>query len=116
MKYYKVVWGYQPEEYIPIDETELEKALYAHISGKVAIFKEGSINGSRISVIAPDVCRAMGWNRGYKLTPEDYEEFDDREGVKYAGYLAEVKDRVNYLINSGKTDLIGKNTDIKLLK
>ena len=52
--YFKVVRGYGDEDFIPIDETELEKAIYAHMSGKPVVFENGSINGNQISIIRPD--------------------------------------------------------------
>jgi hypothetical protein len=38
MRYYKILHGFEPEDYIPIDETELEKAIFAHLRGIKAAF------------------------------------------------------------------------------
>lgn len=114
-RYFKVVRGFDGE-HIPIDDTELEKALYAHITGKVVVFQEGSINGNHISAIMPDYNRAMGYSRGWKMTADDYNALSDA-GIEdqYKGYLAEVKDKVNRLIETRQEHLIGKNADVKQL-
>lgn len=70
MKYYKVYTDYS--NYIPIDETELEKAMRAFQSGAGAIFNNGATR--RIDIILPDDVRMMGWNAGYKPTAEELGE------------------------------------------
>lgn len=73
MKYFKVQKGYNVDDYISIDETELRKAIIAQVTGKIAIFSEGTIAGNSIMSITPDYNRQMGWKRDYKLTGEDYD-------------------------------------------
>ena len=70
MKYFIVRFGYNESESISVDETELIKALKIQGNGQVGLFKEGSISGNHIISITPDFNRAMGYNRGYKLTSE----------------------------------------------
>lgn len=74
MKYFKVKFGFGPDEFLSVDETELPMALRAHISGKKGMFKEGSISGDKIIAITPDFNRALGLNRDYALKGEDYRE------------------------------------------
>ncbi len=106
-KYFKVVRGFGTDDFIPITEKELEKAIYAHISGKTVVFDNGSINGAHISAIMPDFHRAMGWNYSYKLQPEDFSEINGLIGGEYKGILGQVKEKVNYLMKSGQAHLIG---------
>lgn len=70
--YFKVVHGFRPEDFISIDEDELEMALFAHVSGKKIIFSNGSISGSMIQKIVPDHQKTMGWNTAHSLLPEDW--------------------------------------------
>jgi len=102
-KFYKVVWGFDAEDYVPIDESELEKAIYAHATGKTAIFSEGSISGSKIIAIQPDYHRAMGWSPGWKLGADDFNELADK-GIDRAhrDHLSLAKERVHDMIATGK--------------
>lgn len=87
MKYYKVRMF---NENISIDETELARALYAQITGKVAILKNGSVSGNQIFSITPDYHKAMGYNEDYKLTPEDHKKIAEK-CKDYIGTIGEVK-------------------------
>lgn len=113
MRYYKVQIGYG-DDFIPITEEELEKALYAQMTGGTVFLSEGSVTGNSIISIRPDYHRAMGWNYGHKFTPEDHADIN-RSCSSYQGYLAEVKDKVNYLMKTNQDKLIGQNVDTKSL-
>lgn len=110
MKYYKIIRGYSAEDYIEIDETELEKAYGAFLMKKDGVYSGGAVRGSEILAIQPDFHRTMGWNRGYKLCALDYEELSDK-GIDRAckNQLSEAKSKVEFLISNGQIDLIGKN-------
>ena len=104
MNYYKIIRGYNSEDYIEIDETELEKALMSFLTKKDAIYERGAVRGSEILAIQPDYHRTMGWNRGYKLGAEDFEELSQK-GIdrKLQNILSEKKEKVQNLI-SGRQD------------
>ena len=69
MMHFKIYSGFTDKEPISIDETELEKALIAQITGKVTILKHGSIAGNSISKIVPDFDRA---EKRYNPSGPDY--------------------------------------------
>jgi hypothetical protein len=109
MKYFKVIKGFRTDEFIPIDETELDKAIYAHLTGKVVSFNNGSINGDAINSVMPDWHRAMGWNYGHIMQTDDWDEIRSK-GIenKYAGAIGESKEKVQYLIETNQLHLLGK--------
>lgn len=87
MKKFKVMIDYK--NFIPIDETELEKALKAMMmSGKV-FFANGATE--RIHAILPDFHAMMGWNYGYELQAEDYELIRDSKDCREAKALISSK-------------------------
>lgn len=113
MKYYRVYTGFT--DYIPIDSTEIEKAMYAFITGNPVAFQDGAT--TRIDRIVPDYHRAMGWNPGHKLEADDWNELA-RDGVKqsYDRALGIVRDRVQLLMDTGRTNLIGQNVKLPELE
>ncbi len=109
MRYFKVMRGFGENDFIPIEESELEKAVYAQIVGNiVATFANGSIMGNHISAVLPDFHRAMGWNYGHKIGVDDHSELN-RSGVanRYAGVVGIAKERVNYFMTTNQRHLIG---------
>jgi hypothetical protein len=102
-KYFKVWIGY--EKFIPIDEEELPRAIAAQITGKIVTLKNGQVRGSAVTVIEPDYHRAMGWNDGYKLGPEDHSEISKYCG-DYRGYIGKIKEEVHAALNAGDAKLL----------
>lgn len=83
MKHYRVVYGYGKDDFISIEESELQRALLAQGKGGVFVTGEGTIAGNEIKRIVPDYQRDMGWNRDYQLTGEDYAEIGDAKMRAY---------------------------------
>ena len=108
MFFYKIVFGYDPEDYIQIDGDELEKATYCHLSGKKGVFTGGTISGDKIISIYPDLHRAMGYNRGWKLNADDYADIASK-GIdrKHRAQQIIARDRVQYFIKQNTPELIG---------
>ena len=101
MKYFKIQYGYNEADYMPITEDELPKALAIFIDGSdKAIFRNGAIRGQDIMRIVPDWHTAKGWNKGYKMGPEDYSEIKPLENsynqtYNQAKLIAEIAIREN---------------------
>jgi hypothetical protein len=115
--YYKIIRGYSSEDYIEINQDELEKASYCFLMKKDAIYSGGAVKGSEILAIQPDYHRTMGWNRGYKLQAEDYSELKEK-GLdrKMQLELEKAGDKVKYLIETRQENLIGQNVAIPELE
>ena len=94
MKYFKIQIGYGVDNFISIDETELPMALRAQITGKVGLFKEGTITGKNIMSITADYNRMEGYNRDYKMTGEDYERISKKTIDECRLFLSETKNKI----------------------
>lgn len=108
MRYFKIKTGYGDQDFISIDETELEAAVYAFLTDAKGMFKNGAVNGKNIMSITEDWHREFGWNYTYKLGPDDWEQINREATPKYRGIIQEAKDRVQGYISKGTTNKIGK--------
>lgn len=71
----RIITGYNGEGFT-VSAEEAHKAYYAFTNPNVrVVFNDGgiAIRGQDIMRIEPDYHSAMGWNQGYKLTPEDWQ-------------------------------------------
>jgi hypothetical protein len=99
MKYFKIKKGFGKNSFQRIDETELDKAILAQISGKVFLGKEGTIAGNNIIAIEPDYHRAMGFNDGYELQPDDW-IYIRRDCKEYDGFIGKSVERIKSLMTN----------------
>lgn len=93
MKYYKVRTGYAADDFIKIDETELEISLYAFLTESKVMLNRGAVNGKTILGIKPDYHAALGLNDGHQLQPEDWERIRANCG-SYETFFEETKSRL----------------------
>lgn len=117
MKWFKIKTGYNQNDFVSIDENELELALHIfNVDGK-AVFKNGVARGKDIIAIKEDWHKAMGINQAWKLNEDDYNEMA-KQGIdtKYRGAITEAKERVRYLVDNKKENLIGTGIDIPELQ
>jgi len=77
---YKVMLDYK--NFIPINETELHKAMTAFLNGNGAVFENGATD--KIHAILPDFHAIMGYNYGYELQAEDWAEIGASKAVIWA--------------------------------
>ena len=117
MRFFKIKTGYNNSDFVPIDETELEIALYVFITDGKAVFKNGVVRGKDIIAITEDWHRVMGINQVWKLDADDYNEMHKR-GItqEYKGAIDVAKMRVQYLIETKQENLIGKGVSIPALE
>jgi hypothetical protein len=106
-RYLKVKTGFKDEDFISITENELETAMYAFLTDSKAVLNNGAVNGRNIMSITEDWHREFGWNYGYKLLPEDFQQIN-AEGGHYKGLIALVKENVQGYIANNQIHLIGK--------
>ena len=110
MRHFLVKYGFSRDEVISIDHTEIEKAIYAHLTGAKVAFKSGSVSGDKIISVTPDFHRELGWGYDHVLDGYDYKDLnhDDLQN-KYRHFLGQMTEKVKYLMESGQKHLIGKN-------
>lgn len=116
-KFFKIKTGYDGEQFISIDETELESALYCFMTDSKGIFKNGVCRGKDIINISEDWHKVMGWNPTHELDSDDWNEIrSSGTEAKYHGLIGSVKEKIQYLVRTKQENLIGKNVAIPELK
>jgi hypothetical protein len=99
-KHFRVKTGYGKDDFISIAEDDLSTAIRAQVTGRVAIFDEGTISGNHIIAIVPDYQREMGWGRDYQLTGEDYEYIGSKAVREHRDVLQNTKRAVQNQLGS----------------
>ena len=108
MKYFKIIHGYNEADYIPINENELPKALVLFKEpNNRAVFENGAIRGQDIMRIVPDWHTDQGWNKGWKMTPDDYADIKHLE-PEYKKTYAHAELIANTAIKTGNRDILNK--------
>lgn len=109
MKYFKIVYGYNKDDYIEIVGDELPKAiaLFLEGSGK-GVFQGGIVRGQDILTpgIIPNWNKEFGYNKSYKMTPDDYGSIPKSLEQSYSKAYDIAKDIVKYAIENKKQELI----------
>lgn len=106
-KYYKLVFGFNEDDYLSITSDELHKAQVIAIEGGKAIFENGFYNnrGNDVMRIVPDWHRVRGWNKGYKMNALDHEDIKSLI-EPYRKTLANSKLLAEYIIRNNKRELL----------
>lgn len=105
-KHFKVVFGFNPNDYVSIDEDELVKAQVMFMEGKGrALFGDTAIRGQDILRIVPDWHAHFGWNKGYKMLPEDDEYVQPLE-KPYKLMIENTKDIAKFIVENKRYDLL----------
>lgn len=112
-KRFKVKYGYSVADQVSIGVDELEKALYAQKFGEVVQLGSKQVNGRNIIVIEPHWHFYTGWYDYYE--PQNGDDFAQIERDCPPGLedtIREYRERVDYLITTGRKNMIGKNIDL----
>lgn len=108
-KYFKVKYGFGTLDKVSVDEKELEKAIYAQITGTPIQLGNSFINGRNIISITPDYHRYTGWYESYEpQSGEDWIQIK-RDCPDFEGSIEHYKKRVSFLIQINKVKEIGQN-------
>lgn len=115
---WRVIYGYNSNDYISITEDFLEKAKYAWIAKKIFNAPNGKmINGNEIKRIEPDFRFYTGWFDSYNpQTAEDYAQIDRDVPQKELSERSLLADnRVKYVLHNNKINLLSDVNSIDKL-
>jgi len=108
-----VRFGYGTLDRVSIGVDELEKALYAQKFGEVALIGGKQIKGNEIKVIEPDYHYYTGWYSSYEpSTGDDFAQIERDCPKGLNDVIRNYRERVDFLINTGRKNLIGKNISL----
>lgn len=111
MKYFKIIYGYNESDYITITENELPKAIWLFKQGtNRAVFENGAVRGQDIMRIVPDWHSVMGWNKGWKMTPDEFNDIKHLE-KPYKDTYAKAELISARAIQENKIELLEKPMD-----
>lgn len=108
MKYFKIIYGYNEADYITINENELPKALVLFKEpNNRAVFENGAVRGQDIMRIVPDWHTDQGWNKGWKMTPDDFSDIKHLESG-YKKTYAQAELIADTAIKTGNREMLNK--------
>lgn len=114
---WRVVFGYNPNEYVSIKEDYLEKAKYAMLSGGLFNYNNQTVRGSEIKRIEPDIRYYTGWLDSYSpKESEDYAQIErdvPRTMLEERSRIAD--DRVRYVLQKGQPKLLNDISSVDKL-
>lgn len=105
--HFKVKIGFGKDDFISITEKELGVAIRAQITGKVAVFNEGTVSGNNIIAITPDYHRLLGFNHDYVLEGEDMKRIGKSKINEFRELFENTKTQVNEQLSGNTTKRIG---------
>lgn len=112
---FKVRYGFDKMSHVRIEAgPELEKVIYAWRKQIPVTLGDRIIQGKHIISIEPDYHYYTGWYESYQpVTGDDWAQID-RDCPKFDGYIEAYRNRVNDLIERGKTNLIGMQKPLEI--
>lgn len=105
-KFFKIIHGYNETDYIGITENELPKAIWLFKQGtNRAVFENGAVRGQDIMRIVPDWHASQGWNKSWKMTPDDFADIKHLE-APYKKAYTEANHIADYAIAENKLNIL----------
>ena len=106
---WRVIYGYNPSDYVSIKEDYLEKAKYAMLSGGLFNYNNQTVRGSEIKRIEPDMRYYTGWLDSFiPKEAEDYAQIERDMPSKLLHERSQLADnRVRYVLQKGQPKLLG---------
>lgn len=115
-KYFRVKFGYGKQDYVSVDELDLQKAVYSMFAHKPVQIGDVFVQGDKIISITPHYHKYTGWNEFYEpREPEDFLQIK-RDCPDFEGYVEATKNHVAMLMQNGRVNEIGKEEVIMLEK
>lgn len=74
----KAICGFREDQEVPVPTDDAHRAYYVYLTpGARTVLSNGyTLRHDEVQRIAPDFHAAMGWNRNYKMGPDDYREIE----------------------------------------
>ena len=101
--HFKIKTGFAPMEFISIGEDEVAMGQRAMVTGKVAVFRNGTIAGNHIHAIVPDWHKELNYNPEYELKGQDMQEIPSVVQDEYRTFLENTNEEVKVQLG-GRTD------------
>jgi hypothetical protein len=115
-RYFKIKYGYSMEDQVSIPEKEVQKAIYAQITGKPVQLGSSFIKGSNIISISPHYHKHTGWHDWYEPKGGDDWKQIERDCPNYDGVLEWHKNKVSGYITSGELKKISEGETMKQIE
>lgn len=116
---YRVITGYNSNDYLSITDDFLEKAKICMITDRVFTYKGTYVRGTEIKKIEEDYRYYTGWNdEYYPKTQDDRLQIEKEMPVDKFTKRSELADkRVEFILNTKRFDLLDnpEKTDTLLL-
>ena len=112
--YFKVKHGFKVNDFVVVEDgPDLEKALYAWMTGNIASIGGKMINGNNIVSIEPDYHSYTGWYRSYEpISGDDWKQIERDMPKEINNVLPEYRNRVQSLLAGGNESQIGRGERI----